>query len=118
MEEIKVQKKFTKLLPCKLTHDELLQYGNDLGSVIQDMQTEEDKQTSLKTELKARLATLESQKTELATKITRKEELRDIEVESRLNFASGTYQEIRLDTDEIVSERPLLPEEQQENIDL
>lgn len=116
--DVKKLKIRTNLLPCKLNNTELLEYGNELGSVIQDIAAEEDRQISLKQELKARLTTLEAQRTALATKITRKEELRDVEIQPSLNFTAGVYREVRLDTSEVIKERPLTDDERQEKLDL
>jgi len=109
-------KEYTELLPCVLTEAELLTFGEELGSVIQDMATEEDRQTSMKQELKARITKLESERTILATKITRKEELRDVSVEAQKDFHSNTHKVIRLDTGELVRERQLHPDEYQEEM--
>lgn len=117
-ESIKNLKTITKLLPCKLTDEELLGYGNDLATVIQDMATEEDRQVSLKQELKARLTDLESRRSVLSNKITRKEEVRDVEVEPSLDFDIGAYRETRTDTGEMIFERPINEHEQQEQIEL
>jgi hypothetical protein len=109
----KLLKTFSKLLACKLTDEELLRYGGELGSVIQDIAEEEDRQASLKQELKARLAGLEAKRTELATKLVRREELRDVEVQPERNYDANRYYEIRMDTGEIIKERPLSAEERQ-----
>lgn len=104
----------TKLLPCKLVDAELLKYGNDLGETIQDILTEEGRQESLKKEMKATLSALEARRSSLASKITRKEEHRDIDVERVLNFGKDIYQEVRLDTGEIIFTRPVTDDERQE----
>lgn len=104
----------TKLLPCKLTDEELLKYGGELGAVIQDVTAEEDQQTSLKQDMKARLTSLEAERTALATKITRQEELRNVEVQPAIDFKKGVYQEVRIDTGELIFERPVTDEERQE----
>lgn len=111
-------KTFSKLLACKLTDEELLRYGGELGSVIQDIAEEEERQASLKQELKARLAGLEAKRTELATKIVRREELRDVEVQPERNYDASRYYEIRIDTGEVIKERPLSAEERQLGLEI
>ena len=113
MAQTELLKPYTKLLACKLTDDELLRYGGELGSVIQDIAEEEERQASLKQELKARLAGLEDKRTELATKLVRREELRDVDVQPERNYAAGRYYEIRMDNGEIIKERSLTAEERQ-----
>ncbi len=108
----------TSLLSCKLSDEELLKYGNDLGVVVQDIKTEEDRQTSLKQDLKARLTSLEADRAVLASKITRKEEFRAVEVQPAINFKEGVYREIRIDTGELLFERPVTEDERQEYLKL
>jgi len=105
-----------KSLPCKLTQDELLICGNDLASVIQDIKMEEDEQVNIKSEMKARLTELESRKTQLAIKLTRKEEWRPVEIERKLDFEDGKYREIRADTGEVIFEREISDDECQEKL--
>ena len=109
-------KSYVRLMPCKLKDTELLRYGGELGEVIQDIAAEEDNQLGLRQEMKARLAVLEARRTDLATKITRKEELRDVEIQTERDYTAGTYSEIRTDTGEVIKERPLTPEERQEKL--
>lgn len=115
-EDIRMLKVRTKLLPCKLNDEELLKYGSELGAVIQDVTAEEDQQISLKQDMKARLTSLEAERTALATKITRQEELRNVEVQPAIDFNKGVYREIRVDTGELIFERPVTDEERQEYI--
>lgn len=117
-ESIRKLKTITKLLPCKLTEIELLNYGNELALTVQNIGTEEERQASLKQELKARLTALESKRSEIASKVARKEEYRDVEVEPMLDFLTEHYKEIRTDTGELVYERPINEHERQEQMDL
>lgn len=107
----------TKLLRCKLTRDELLKYGGELAQALQDIVTEEALQASMKQSMKAALASLEAKSSELSTKVARGEELRDVEVEPRLDFKTSTYYEIRGDTGEKISQRPITEDERQENLE-
>ena len=106
-------KPFSKLLPCKLSNEELLERGQQLGAVTQDIADEEARQVSIKQELKARLTELESQRMQLATQITRREEMREVEIVPERDYTLAKYYEIRQDTGEVVKERPLTPEERQ-----
>ena len=108
----------TRMLSCKLSKDELLDFGSKLAQVRQDILTEEARQASMKQELKSRLAQLEAQSSEYSSKIARGEEMRDVEVDPRLDFGSDTYYEIRRDTGEKVGERPITDDERQENLGL
>lgn len=107
-----------RLLPVRLTESELLKYGDDLAQVVQNIGAEEDRQASLKQELKARLAQLEARRTELASLIARKEEHRLVKVEATLDFIAQVYVEIRQDTGEEIKRRALTEEERQESLEL
>ena len=109
---------YTRLLPCKLTDDELREYGQDLAKVRQDILTEEARQVSLKQQLKASLTELEARSLRLSSMIARGEEARDVEVEPRLDFRKSEYCEIRADTGERISERLITEEERQEHLNL
>jgi hypothetical protein len=114
--KIRKLRETTEALPCQLTNDELLAYGNDLGATIQDIAAEEDRQASIKVEMKSRMTKLEAIRTELASKITRREEYRDVKVEVILDFGDDKYKKVRLDTGEVIFERPINDEERQESL--
>lgn len=114
--EIVKLERFTTELPCKLTDDELLKCGEQLGTVHQDIDAEKDRQTSVKAQMKARLTELESRATILSCKLTRKEEERSVEVEPEKDFRKAIYHEKRLDTGKFINERPLRADEYQEEL--
>jgi len=107
----------TKLLRCKLTRDELIKFGGELAQSLQDIVTETALQASMKQSMKAALSSLEAKSSELSTKVARGEELRDVEVEPRLDFKTGIYYEIRGDTGEKISQRTITEDERQENLE-
>ena len=107
----------TKLLRCKLTRDELIKFGGELAQSLQDIVTESALQASMKQSMKAALASLEAKSAELSTKVARGEELRDVEVKPQLDFKASTYYEIRTDTGEKISQRPITDDERQENLE-
>lgn len=103
----------TRPLSVKLTDPELQRLGRDLAAVCDDIIAEEARTDSIKQELKARMTGLESKRTQLATLIRRGEEIRDVAVETRADYATGLVREIRLDTEELLSQRPLTEKERQ-----
>jgi len=105
-----------KSLSCKLSQEELLEAGSKLASTIQDIAAEEDKQQSIKSEMKAKLAELEAKRTQLAIRVQRKEEFRMVEVEREFDFEAGMYRETRSDTGEVILEREITEEERQEKL--
>ena len=101
---IKIKTK-TKKLPCKLTDAELQMAGTELASAVETMKAEKERQQEIKADMKAKLAELNGNISELATKVSHREELREVEVEIVLVPDSMLVQEVRLDTGEIVLTR-------------
>ncbi len=100
-------------LPCKLTNAELRQVGDQLAMTVQEIAREEDRQKSVRDEMKAKLTELQSRQTTLALKVSRREEYRNIEVMVSITDAGELVQEIRLDTNDIIRSRPASAEERQ-----
>jgi hypothetical protein len=113
---IKKLSNVTALLPCKLTNDELLQAGQDLARINQDIVREEDDQTDAKAQMKARLTALNAKRTEISLKISRKAEERSVTIERTLDFDAGKYRETRTDTGEVINQRDIQDHERQESI--
>jgi hypothetical protein len=112
------QDKFVKRLSCDLTEAELAKYSQGLAETTVDIADEEGGQKSVKAEMVAKLKMMKAFQSILATKISRKAELRDVDVVSELDFDKSVYRETRLDTGEVVKERPIRDDERQENLDI
>jgi len=115
---IRKQDKFKKLLSVSLTEKELLDCGDRMSALLEDLGNEKRDQTNVKAEMKARATQMEAEIAGLATKIQRKAELRNVECESQIDFDKELYQEIRLDTGKVFFERAINEEERQERFDL
>lgn len=100
-------------LPVKLTPDELLRIGGELAEAVQDIDAEEDRQGDLKAGMKARLAELEARRTQLAVKIARQEEYRDVRVTIHYDHQRGIVEEIRDDLGEVITTRQMTDSERQ-----
>lgn len=103
----------TRSLPVKLTQEELLKVGGELAQTVQDIASEEDRATSLKSSIKARMAELEGRRTVLAIKVARQEEYRDVRVEKHFDGQRGIVQEIRTDSGEVIATRQMTDSERQ-----
>jgi hypothetical protein len=68
--------------------------------------------------MKARLTELDAKRTQVSLRISRKSEERSVEVEAIQDFKRGKYFETRLDTGEVIFERPLYDSELQANLEL
>lgn len=108
-----VLRKYTEHLTCKLTPDEQRAKGEQLARVIGDVANEDARQVMLKQDMKSRLAALEAKRDQLAAEVSRCEELREIEIEERIDFTVGKVYKTRLDTGVSIHERPVRDEERQ-----
>lgn len=104
----------TRFLPVKLDADELRDRGDKLAAVIQDLNAEENRQVDVKAQMKARLAELDSKKTQLAIVISRREENRDVAVDLFHDFDRLVIYTVRRDTGEELSTRRMTEEERQQ----
>ena len=86
--------------------------GDELARTVQDIEREEEAQTSAKAAMKSRLATLATSQSELAEKVATRSEERDVDVDIQLTD-KNIIQEVRRDTGEVILERLPKPEEQQ-----
>lgn len=99
------------LLACKLTDAETLEAGQELAAVIQDLEGETARQTQIKANLKSTLTALEARRSSVALKVARREEIREVRCEARLD--GDELVSWRLDTGEEVGRRPARDEEKQ-----
>lgn len=111
-------KEVTRSLPCRLTDSELLTKADELSVVVQEVSAEEDRQTDVKAQMKAKLTELDARKTRLAITIGRKEEYRDVRCEVQADAQAGTVTVIRMDTGEALETRPMTEDERQRALPL
>lgn len=104
---------FTQKLTCKLTDDEVRNAGTELAAVVQDIAAEKERQADVNAQMKARLTELQSKQTQLAIKVSRREDFRDIKVEYEINEGADIVTERRLDTSEVMTVRPARDDERQ-----
>lgn len=103
----------TDPLLCELTKAEALQRGQDLARSVEDIQAEEGAQETHKRAMKSKLSALEARRDQLALIVSRGQEVRDIEVELQADDDTGKVRRIRMDTGEVLLERPMTDAERQ-----
>ena len=106
-------KRKTEFLACALTEDELRGYGVDLALCVQDVAAETDRQADIRAQMKARMAELEARQSQLAIKISRREEHRDVDVEIEYDYDGGCVRAVRTDTGEQLWDRVMQDHERQ-----
>jgi hypothetical protein len=109
---------FTKPMPVALTDDEYMDRAKQLAACCQDIQAEEDRAKDIKEQLKARLSQLTSHRTDLSIAVSRREEMRPIEMVVLADYEAGEAITVRSDTVRVESRRPLTDAERQSHLPL
>lgn len=109
-------KRIVRNLPVKLTNDELIEFGRRLAQTNGDIHTEEDRQTQIKAELKAKLGAIESERSRLAGIVSAARENRDVPCDMVFNYSQLMVEVIRLDTKEVIETRRMTEAEQQRKL--
>jgi hypothetical protein len=103
----------SKRLMCSLNERELREYGAKLADACEDIVNEESAQSEIKSQLKAKLTSLEARRAELATVVRRKADYRDVPVEIYYDYARAVVEEVRTDTGETIVTRAMTDTERQ-----
>lgn len=104
-------------LPVKLTDAELLARGRESGELALAIQQVHDELAAAKIAAKEKLKVFGDRDRELDRQLRSGTEDRDVECELRFDFDAGIVRTVRLDTDEVVSERDVTDEERQSTLE-
>ena len=104
---------YTKLLPVKLTTDEKLTAGARLAELDGELHEASENATQVKQALKAEETRIVAERTRVAGLLRRGTEMRDVKVQVFHDYEDGELTEVRVDTFEVVFQRPLTEDEKQ-----
>ncbi len=110
--------------PCKrflkyaFTEEEVRELGAKLAKTFSDHSETENRLKSVSTQIKSEITMLEGLMASMAEKIRSGYEHRDIECKKDFNYRLGSVSITRLDTGEIIEERPMEAEEKQRKLEL
>ncbi len=107
-----------KYLKYNFTEDEIKELGRSLAKVFSDHSEAEARLKSVSTQVKAEITALEGTMTMISEKIRSGYEHRNIECKKEFDYKLGTVTITRLDTAEVVEERPMDAEETQRKLEL
>lgn len=102
-------------LPCSLTLPERAEAAQELANVIYVAESLELEKKSTMAGFKSRMDCIKERIHNLSRKVKDGIEIRPVDCELQLNHTKMTAILIRLDTQEIIEERPLTAEEKQLN---
>jgi len=105
-------------LPCSLTNEELADRSQQLAGAVTRVERAKDAKKSLDAQLTSEIKLHEAKRNELSSTVSTGKEYREVTVEVRFDFEKGIREELRLDTGEIFTERPLSDDEKQLALDI
>lgn len=105
-----------KKLPCVLTDAELLDFGQKIAAVKQELDNHVEQTKATAKTMGARKAELEARVNEIAVCLRTKKEIRDVSYREEADFKAGLALTIRDDTNQTLASRPLTPDERQERL--
>ena len=108
----------TDELKVPLTNDELLKFGDDLAQAQHRFTGLDNEKKDMVSNYKAKLTSCEATISLLSNLLIQKYELRDVECERREDYDQGIITLIRLDTKEVVWQRPMSKNETQRELSL
>lgn len=100
-------------LRCDLDQAEILAAGQDLATALDDRDSLQADKESVMRDFKAREAALDALITRTQLMVRNKWVMRSVACKCVLNYAKDKFTVIRLDTGEVLTERPLTEDEKQ-----
>lgn len=107
----------TRSLPCRLTDEEKLHYGQSAAKLHNDINEKEMAVLVYALSAKGEIEEMESEESRQLRCIATGTEWRDVEVDVIYDYATGYVRYIRTDTGEEVDLRPMTQKEQQRRFD-
>ncbi len=100
-------------LKCQLTEKEKTELSSKIAKAISDRASAEGKLKEVSTSIKAQIAQLDAEISEKALQINNGYEYRNVECRMDKDYRLGSVTITRLDTGEVIRERPMTAEERQ-----
>lgn len=101
-------------LKVQLSPPEVAERADRAAKLLEDRDRAEAELKAHATSVKSRIATMEAEMRELSAEVRTKYTYRDVQVERRYIYTTGVVLEVRLDTLEVLSERPMTERERQQ----
>jgi hypothetical protein len=108
---------FTQSLACALKREEIEEKAQRAAHLISDRDSREAVFKEERNAQKNQLEKLDTEIRSLSAEVREKVTFRDVSCERRYVYAQATVQDVRLDTGEILSERPMSDSEKQRELD-
>lgn len=113
-----VEEKCKRFVKYTFNEDEIKDLGSNLAKAFSDHTEAEARLKSVSTQIKSEITALEGMMGSMAEKIRSGYEHRDVECKREFDYRLGTVTITRIDTGEVVEERPMDSEETQRKLEL
>ncbi len=107
---------YTRELKVVLKPEEVAERADRAAQLLADRDHEEAELKAHASHVKSRIATMESEMRHLSGEVRTKCTYREVQCERRFLYDTGTVQEVRLDTGEVLNERPMTDREKQRDL--
>lgn len=108
-----MRRNVTKSLPVKLTDEEVLKYGRDVARAVSDRGRIEIELDSVKADYKGKISEQDGIIGKLSPRIHSGIETREVACEEVKDWKKGTVTVTRLDTLDVIEDRPMREDEKQ-----
>lgn len=115
---VKVVNGRTKNLSVPLTDKEKGAKGDVVAHLVHKILAKKEEKKNQGAQLKSEIDELESELKRVSLEISTGVVYRDVPIREEHNYRLGTYREVRLDTDQVINERPLTAAERQPELPL
>lgn len=109
---------FTQELPCKLTHDEMLNRSRRAAQIVKEIEDEQASAKSAASRFKAKIEQLSGEARVIAIEIREEKTRKPVDCKKVRDYGEKTVSEIRLDTGEVLEIRGMTFDELQRELDL
>lgn len=109
--------KYNANLKCDLTPKEVADRADRAANLLADRDSKEEEMKAHQKHAKGVIETIDAEVRSLSGEVRSRSTYRQVECERRYDWDAGTYREVRLDTGEVLFERPLNANERQMEFD-
>lgn len=107
---------FKRNLKVSLKPEEVAERADRAAQLLESRDHEESEFKAHGTHVRGRIAQMESEMRHLSGEVRTKCTYREVECERRFLYDTGVVQEVRIDTGEVLSERPMTDREKQRDL--
>lgn len=105
--------KYNANLKCELSPKEVADRADRAANLLADRDSKEEEMKAAQKHARGIIETIDAEVRALSGEVRSKATYRQVECERRYDWDAGTYREVRVDTGEVLFERPLNASERQ-----